>query len=805
MEANGLLAFKAGFRRLVRHPWSSALAVTMLAVGIGVSTAVFSVMAPVLLNPSGLKHGDRLVELFRTTQGHLEDATFSFETGLTVLEVREKEKADGTFKAMTMASKDRFEIRAPGKEARFVTGSFISSGYFEVLGVEPALGRRIAAGDGQVAEAGVLISHALWENQFDGNPEALGKHLWVNGHPCVIEGIFPRNFSGPVLGERMDVWAPEGSRKILDENSVAQRNGGYASTWPTLARLQPGVTIAQARAALGVMGGQLQPELRPNFTVSPIGVRPAFKDRGKVLEERLPAPWVLLSVAGILLLLACANVTNLQLAQMESRRQEFAARLALGARRSAILRQVIGEQLVLSALASLLGLGIAFPMLRILEHLKEPRAYGTPLPVELSPTAILFALVLGGLCCLATALPPALQACRQNLNQLLKIGSGTLTSGSRVRDGLVMLQVGLALALVTSGTLIARSLNRARTSDLGFQPAGVAALRVEFMDPGLGGGKRNEETLRRLEERLRALPGIRTTAFANGLPMEPGRKTISSIGSLYFQIIFVGPDYFRTLGIPVLKGREFVASDLLPESRVAVANQALAQKLWPGENPVGLLTRKDGKTILGVVADHGVDPGKGIHEPVLFLPRSSMLDRAGCLLFRMDGRPEAVFPLIRQMVRDVDPDLPILQLGALADHLDGLYHDLRVASWLLGLCGVVSLCLAAMGVQSLLAFQVARQTREIGIRMALGAARGEILRKVVLRGMASVLAGLALGSLGAYWLGRALHGFLTAVEPLQPGSLLAGFLVLFMASLLACLGPALRAAAVDPATAIRQE
>jgi len=189
----------------------------MLAVGIGVSTAVFSVMSPVLLNPFGLTNGDRLVEVFRTTKGHMEDITFTFETGLTEPEFLGQGEINGPFKAMTMASKDRFEVRAPGRDARFVTGSFISGGYFDVLGVEPAFGRRITALDGQVAEAGVMISHSLWENQFDGNPDAVGKEIWVNGHPCVVEGIFPRTFSGHILGERTDVWAPEGSRKVLDE------------------------------------------------------------------------------------------------------------------------------------------------------------------------------------------------------------------------------------------------------------------------------------------------------------------------------------------------------------------------------------------------------------------------------------------------------------------------------------------------------------------------------------------------------------------------------------------------------------
>jgi predicted permease len=689
----------------------------MLAVGIGVSTAVFSVLSPVLLNPFGLWDGHRLIEVFRTTQGHLEDISFTFETGLSEPELRGQREGNGPLKAMTMASKDRFEVRAPGRDARFVTGSFISSGYCEVLGVEPVLGRRLAALGDQVAGAGVLISHALWATQFDGNPDAVGKELWVNGHPCVIEGVFPRSFSGHVLGERTDVWVAEGGRSLLDPGSITRLKSGLMSTWPTLARLQPGATLAQARAALLVTGSPFQPALRTGITVSPISVRPAFHERRKVLEERLPAPWVLLSVAGILLVLACANVTNLQLAQMEARRQEFAARLALGARSSAIFRQVIGENLVIGALASLLGLGLTIPMLRILEHIKDVKAYGTPLPAELSASAILFALFLSGLCALATALPPAMKASREDLNQLLKAGSGTLAYGSRVRDGLVVLQVGLALALVTSGTLLTRSLDQARTSALGFKTAGVGALRVEFMAPG----RRNEDILLGIQERLRALPGIRATALANGLPMETGSKTISNVGNLYFQILFVGPDYFRTLGIPVLKGREFLTSDLAPVSRVAIVNQALARKVWPDEDPVGMLTRKDGKTVVGVVVDHGVEQGKSIHEPVLFLPRGSMLDRAGCLLFQMDGKPEALFPLIRHMVRDADPDLPILQLGTLAEHLDGLYHDLRVASWLLGFCGIVSLCLSAMGVQSLLAFRVTRQTRDIGLRMALGA------------------------------------------------------------------------------------
>ena len=783
-------------RSLLRRPTTSLLAVVMLGIGIGASTALFSLMAPVLLRPMGIAKGDRVVEASRRVEGQMEGVTFSFEQGLPAEEVRVQQADNHSLAAVASASVSRFVVRAEGQESSYLQGSVVSSGYFGVMGVAPFLGRAFAPEEDQQAEPQVLLGYALWQRLFGGDLQAMGQLLYVNSRPCRVLGVMPRSFVGHKLGERMDLWLPQGARReILPPKPDA--DASLSSSNPTLARLKPGISLAQAETAFQALGSATQNEGRwSRFKISPIHLRPSIKDRARALEARLPAPWLMLSVAGSLLLLACANVANLQLAQLESRRQEFATRLVLGARPGAILRSVLGENLLLSLGAGVLGLAFAQPFMQGIQAIRDVRINEMSLPATLSSEAFAFALSLVVLTGLAVGLLPAYQASRVQLAQVLKDASSTHTAGSRLKDALVVLQVALAMTLVTGGALVGRGLDRARGTALGYHTMGVAGARIEF--PENWPTSRRNEALKSLHERVSALPGVRSASWGEGMPMEVGNMTITMIQGRPCRLQGVGPGYFGTVGLQIVGGREFTAADL--EGKGRLVNQALAQQLWPGQDPVG--REVAGCPVLGVVQDHTMSPEEGLHEPVLFRP--ILPNGFACLLFRSDAMPERIFPSIRQLLRSIDPDLPLLQITTLEAHLDRLHWNLRVASWMLGFCGLMSLVLSAMGVQSLLVFKVARQAREIGLRMALGAQQGQILRQVVLRGMQSVTLGLALGCVGAFWVGRVFHHLFVGIDPLDLQSLFRALAVLLTASLLACLLPALRAVNIQPAESLRR-
>lgn len=784
-------------RGLARRPLATSLSVLMLALGIGAGTAVFSIMAPVLLRPMGISDRDRVVEVCRRMEGEMDGSTFSFSQGLPDAELKAQRAVNPCLAALAKASTHHLVVRVEGQEARCLQGAVVTAPYFQVMGTAPWLGRTFTAAEDQVAEPAVLLSHALWLNLFGGDASAVGQTLHLNSQPCRVVGVLPRGFVGHEVGQRTDLWIPQGAKAQLLPFDPAM-NAALSSSPSSLARLRPGTSLAQAEAAFRAIGAGFQASATPpGMQAEPITLRPFAAERNQVLEERLPAPWLMLGVAASLLLLACANVANLQLAQLESRRAEFATRLSLGASRFTIARGVLAENLLLCVLAGLLGLSLAVPFMRGLEAIRDVKVFEMPLAASLSPEACAFALLLALLATFAVGLLPALQASRVGLAQVLKETAGTLARGNRLKDALVAFQVALALVLVTAGTLVARGLDRARATGLGYRTTGVAGARLAF--PEAWPASRRAEAILALRERVATLPGVKSVAWAEGLPMEENGLTITIVQGKPLRLLAVGPGYFSTLGLPLVQGQEFREADLGGSGRVV--NQAFAQRLWPGQEAVGRAFNE--RSVLGVVVDHALSADKGPHEPVAFRPLKA--EGGACLLFRTEGSPEPLFPAIRQLLRGIDPDLPLLQLTTLEAHFDRLHHHLRVASWLLGFCGIASLVLSAMGVQSLLVFRVTRQSRDIGLRMALGAQRGFIVRHVVRQGLGSVALGLALGTLGAFWTGRAFHHLFTGVSPFEPGSLLRALLVLVPASLLACLIPALRAASLDPARALRQD
>jgi predicted permease len=783
-------AIRQAVYRLANRPWSTAMMVLMLAIGIGTSTAVFSFMSEVLLHPMGLSHPERVMKLVRVEDFLVNGVKIaSGQAGPDAEEVRIQREDNTAFQGVAQVRAKTCVMRVEGQNACQVKTAFVTADYFQVLAVQPRLGRVFSEAEQQAGEPVAILGHGLWKAVFDGERNILGSGLLLNGKSFRIVGVAPRGFAGHRSGEHMEIWCP-----MAAEPPGAER----FSTISGIARLKPGVTLKQAQAALRVVASRYTPLSKEPFKVlGPLELGPLDLDRGKLLGERLPSAWLLLSVSGLLLMLACVNAGNLRLAEQEARRQEFATRLAMGAGRRDLVRQLLGENLLLAVLSGLLGLGLARPMMMALSHVGDVNVYERALEPVLSGEALLMALILVLVSAMLVGLPSAIQASRANLSDVLKEGSSRITRGTRFQDVLVMFQVALALGMVVCGFMVSRGLERARKMDLGFRPDHIAAMRLEFPPSGKEPARRMQ-LIRGLQDRAVALPGVRGACMAGEIPMEEGNTTATSIGKSIARLLYVGPGYFRLMGIPLLAGRDLETSDL--EGRAELVSATYAQRAWPGEDPIG----KSGK-VIGVVADHAVSQDSSLHEPLLFWPMGDVFPSTLCLLVRTQDRPENLFPALRQIARETDPDMPIVRLTTLEEHLGSLHHHLRVAAQLLGFCGIVSLILAVMGVQSLMAFRVSRQAREISLRMALGAQRRGILMQVLWSGLSRVLAGLALGSLGAFALGNVFHRLLKGVEPLDWRSLMGSVLLIAIASLLACLFPALHAASMDPAQALREE
>ena len=784
-------------RRLFRQRWSTAAAVVMLGLGVGSSTAVFSCLYQILYRPTGIHDATSLVQIHQTTPPFEAKMGVIAEDDLPVAALEAQQAGNTALASITLIDTQFPAFRVEGLDARKVRVDFVTADYFRTLGAFPVIGRAFTEEEVKQRQLLAVISDRLWQSAFGRDPQVLERSLIVNGRSCRIIGVAAPAFAGHRLAERTDFWMPWGSETAAGEDAQAS---GFA-----LARLRPGVSLAQAASVTTEVGRRFRAGL-PASELERYGeqrIRSFAMDRQGALDELLPKPWLLLTASMLMLLLACANVANLRLAELEARRVEFASRAALGASPAVLVVQVLAESAVVALAACGVGLLMAFPFMKLLAlspsvHLDEPF-----LDVTLQPQAVAFAFAASAVSVLVMALLPSIRAARTDLSDVIKGSAGTGRDRALLRDALVALQVALALTLVTGGTFVSRSLDQARREDLGLRPDGVATMRLQFADvsadPALAAAK-----LRRLREGAERLPGVTAAAVSGGLPLENAALTLVRAGDRgVVPAMMVGAGHFRAVGARLVAGRELTVDDEAAEAKVIVVNEALAKKFWPGQDAIG---RKIGShTVIGVVADHAELSGKSMHDPFAFVRLPPIGAGFPCVMVRTSMRPETLFPAMRQLARTIDPEAPVLRMATLADHLEGRNRLLRIASWLLGLCAIASLALAAMGIQSVLAFRVARGTREIGLRMALGATWQAAGRMVVVRALGSVCVGLGAGVFGAWAMSRAFEGLFVGATALQGGSLAMATFSLLLAAVLAAIGPLWKASSVDPAVALRRE
>jgi putative ABC transport system permease protein len=796
------------FRTLRASPGFTIAAVLTLGLGIGANTAIFSMIRGVLLRPLPYEDGERLIRLRQPAElAGVENAGFS------PLEMGDYKAAARTLDGLVEYHSMPFILLGQDEPRRVQTG-VVSAEYFEVVGIKPLLGRTFRPGEDQNGAAPVLVlSYDFWRNQLGGDSAVVGRTFEMNDKIHTVVGVLPPI---PQYPGANDVYMPISACPFRSSEATAQNRNARMLT--VIGRTRPGVTTTEANAEVAAIGGRLHAEYPEAYPESQ-----GYKTNVASLQEELtrrarPTLLVLLGTAILVLLIACANVANLTLARLLRREHEMALRVALGADRSRLLRQLLTEGTVLSLIGGALGLALAASGVGLLTAFA---AKFTPRSAEISidGQVLGFTIVAALLTGLVFGLLPALPG-RARLTRALREGRSatTGTGAQRARRALVVAQVAVSVMLLVGAGLMIRSLLVLQRLDPGFDPENVLTMTLDlnwskYTSPDLIRDFHN-----RLQARLADQPGVVSTASALGFPLNgrrrfsfefliQGRPADPGVARPQGDYRVVSPGYLRTMGIPLVAGRAFTESDGPKTPEVALINQSMMRRYWGKTNPIGdRISGDNGETwatIVGVVGDvrqYGLDsaPSDEVYSAFAQSPV-----REATFLVRTNADPMNMAGRIVEAVRAIDPNQPLANVRALEQVRGESLASPRLTTFLLGLFAVLALVITATGLAGVIAFSVSQRTQEIGIRMALGAARGEVLTMVLREGMTLVGLGLVCGIGGAVALTHLMSGLLYGVDATDPLTFVATALLLGGVAAVACLAPARRATAVDPIVALR--
>jgi predicted permease len=794
-------------RQLLKSPGFTAVAVVGLALGIGANVALFSVVNSVFLRPLPYHQPDRLVRLSST-----HEAQQLRRVGFSYPRFQEVNARQQVFSDLALSGFNAFTWTGRGDPEQLI-GLQASAALLPTLGLQPALGRNFSADEDRPGgEPVVLVGHELWQQRFNGDPGILGQAITLDGRPYTIIGVLPAAATAFPLNQ-VQIWVPRPSE--LPFLVPAQlNNGGYF--FQTIARLRPGVSVQQAREAMNVVAAGYRAAHPANVDAqSDIEVIPLLDDA--VGDER-QSYLLLFGAVGCVLLIACANIANLLLARFAGRRREIAARFALGAERRDVVRQLVTESLLVAGLGGVLGVVLAQWTVRSLVAFGAdliPRA----LEIAIDPLALAFALVVTLLTGLAIGVLPALQAARVNVQEALKDASrGSTGGGRRLRAGLLVAEVSLSLVLLIAAGLLVTSFARLQAVQPGFQPEGVFTAQLA-LPPQRYSGDALVTFYERLFERLAALPTGSTAALTDRVPLTGGQTPapVAVVGRPLPPMSeraqanrhLVSPRYFETLGIPLRVGRDFDERDNARMPHVAIINETFAQRHFPGEDPLGrtLVTGMGQRQaqIVGVAADVRSTGLNTPPEADYFLPALQRPETFTNILVRSTLAPAAMAPLVRDALRAVDPDLPLLQPDALSARIADTVANRKLALMLLASLAGLALVLACLGVYSVMAHLVAFRTSEIGIRMALGASPGAVMRLVLGHGRKLTLLGIGLGIAASLAVSRLMRQTLFEVDAADPAIYVGLSVLLLLVAESASWFPARRATRIDPVIALRGE
>ena len=811
---------RQGLRVLGKAPAFTIAVALTLGLGIGANAAVFSIINALMLRPLHVADPANLYVLSVTHQDNDQPHQVSWAD---YIDYRDRA---GVFSDVAAYQIDFAGLSADNRADRIAVG-YVTGNFFTMLGVAPRAGRLILPDEGKKfgADPVIVLGHSYWKKRFNADPSVVGRHVQVNGRPFTVAGVVPETFYGVYALVEFDGYMPFGmiSPEQAYRETIARRDNHDLRV---IGRLRPGVSFARAQAGVELLSRQLEQQYpETNETV-----------RARLIPERLARPepnaadsnpfvaGVFMLLVGLVLLVACVNVVNLMMVRATVRQRELAVRAALGAGRRRLVRQLLTESLLLAAAGGLAGAAIGAWLSNLLSRITLPA--DLPIRFDLAFDWRVFAYVAA--VAMGTGvivgLIPALRASRTDLNEVLREGGRSMAEGGGrqyVRSALVIAQVAVSLVLLVAAALFVRSVQRAQSVDLGFDPSHVINVSMDVSQQGYDEA-RGRAFYREVEARVRAIPGVESMSYAysvpfgyynsaeyveaEGQPVPTGQRKPSAGYNM------VGPDYFTTMRVPIARGRAFTAQDDERARPVAIVNELLAQRFWPGQDPIGKRFRMDGSNTQWLEVVGLTKSGKYnyiFEDPSLyfFAPIAQQYRALRVIHVRTAGAPEALAPAIQREVRALNPDLPVYDVRSMEKMLQGPngFFLLRIGALFGGALGVLGLALALVGIYGVVSYAASQRTQEIGVRMALGAQRGDILRLVVGRGLLLIGIGVAVGLGASFGVARLLSNLLFGVSPTDPITFVGVPLVLGGMALLASYVPALRATRIDPMRALRAE
>ncbi|HEY6271767.1 MAG TPA: ABC transporter permease [Terriglobales bacterium] len=805
-----------GLRMLAKNPGFTAVAALTLALGIGANTAIFSVVNAVLLQPLPYDQPDRLVSVVSTMLPSNRDANASYPDFL------DWRARNHVFEGLAAFDTRGFTLTGTGTALR-LNGAVVSADLFRLLGVNPALGRWfLPEEDKPGADQGtdaVILSQALWKRQFGSDAQVIGRTVQLDGKPFVIAGVMPGSFQfpPPPQTDSPELWTTIAVDAEAPGGGITTERGAHYLD--VMARLKPGITVTQAEAEMRTIAGDLNKQFPENH---PRGAK-VLPELSELAQNVRPALLILLGAVGCVLLIACANVANLLLARGTARQREIAIRSALGASRGRVMRQVLTECVVLSCLGGALGLLLAIWGIDLLVRV-IPEGVPRLSEIGLDARLLVFAVVVSLLTGLLFGLVPAVQGSKTDLTEALKEGARGASEGvqrSRVRSTLVVGEVAIAMVLLVGAGLLMKSFVRLERVDPGFKADHV--LTFGLQPPSTYDIGRRQQFFRQVVARIHSSPGVRSASAVTPLPLggdeadcgfqiEGSPVPEASAPNTHYTA--AEPDYFRTMGIPFLQGRDFTPRDDLETTPVIIINQTLAELFFPGQNPIGQRIKPgigNGyneppmREIVGVVGDVKPVRLNGPRSAQVYVPMAQSPSGSVVIVARTATDPATIASAARDEVKALDKDVPVFAVKALDEYVGDSVSESRFTSRLLGSFAGLALILAAVGIYGVISYSVTQRTHEIGVRIALGAGLGDVLKLVVGQGVRLALAGIGIGAVAALGMTRLLRTMLFGVQPSDPLTFALVSSILCAAALLATYVPARRATKVDPMVALRYE
>jgi putative ABC transport system permease protein len=799
-------------RMLLKRPSLTAVAIIAIALGIGANTAIFSVVNTVLLQPLPYDEPQQLVMLATEQRDQALDGRGSF----SVPDFFDVQQSSKTLEYVA-THQGTGTILTEGGEPERLLGAAVNADYFPLLRVKPVLGRVFTRDEDKPgAPSVIVISYGLWQRRFGGDPGIIGREVNIGGKTTVV-GVLPARFEYPISDEqKQDFWEPIFSAAFMTKRVREERAD---RTLSVIARLKPGVTLDEAKADLDLLSRQIEQQSPVSNTNLVFNAVSMHED---ITREYRVALLVMLGAVGLVLLIACANVANLLLARAAARQKEVAIRMALGASRGRIATQLLTESLLLSFAGGVLGLLLASWGMDLLI------AYGpADVPrlrdVSLDGRVLLFTLGISTLTGILFGLAPALHASKPDPGNMLKDGTRGVSHGgrNRMRSALIVSEVAFSLMLLVAAGLLIHSFWRLLQTDVGFDGKNVLAVDVPLSRAKYPNPEQRSAAFEQLVAQMKTQPGVRDVSVVTNVPLTSldielsfqveGREPYKPGNEAVADYTTVGNDYFRVMNIALRRGRVFSNTDTANTPQVMVVSDAFVKRYFPNENPIGRRIIFDGpaqipREIVGVVADvrrKGLDADV---QPEMYVSHVQNPERRMNLVIRTEAKDASQFtPAARAAVKSFDPDQIIWRTQTLEQLLATSVAPRRFNMMLLGIFAGVALVLAAVGLYGVMSYSVSWRTHEIGVRMALGAKRGDVLRLVVRQGMTMTLIGLGIGLVGALLLSRVMRGLLHGISPTDPLTFTGVSIVLLAVALLACLLPARRATRVDPIVALRTE